>query len=84
MSQEYNNILKHALELPQSEFFALVQVLLGKVQDKIEDNTGVTRMPWETNELFTELDKRMEEIQSGNIEAVPGAEIMARLKKRMT
>lgn len=84
MSQEYNNILKHALELPQSEFFALVQALLGKVQDKIEDNTGVTRMPWETNELFTELDKRMEEIQSGKIEAVPGAEIMARLKKRMT
>ena len=83
MSKEYKHILESALELPQNEFFALVQALLGKVQDKISSETGVSRMPWETDELFRELDRRVEEIRSGKVKAVPGEEVMAKLKKRM-
>ncbi len=83
MSKEYKNILESALALPQEEFFALVQALLGKVQDKIGSETGVSRMPWETDELFQELDRRVEEVRSGKVKAVPGEEVMAKLKKRM-
>ncbi|MFK7926255.1 MAG: addiction module protein [Bacteroidia bacterium] len=83
MSKEYKNILESALALPQNEFFALVQALLGKVQDKIGSETGASHMPWETDELFQELDRRVEEIRSGKVKAVPGEEVMAKLKKRM-
>ncbi|MEO1217603.1 MAG: addiction module protein [Bacteroidota bacterium] len=83
MSKEYQHILESALALPQNEFFALVQALLGKVQDKIDKESGVSRMPWETEELFEELDRRVEEIRSGKVKAVPGEEVMAKLKKRM-
>lgn len=83
MSKEYKHILESALALPQNEFFALVQALLGKVQDKIDSETGVSRMPWETEELFQELNRRVEEIRSGKVKSVPGEEVMAKLKKRM-
>ncbi|MEM7655225.1 MAG: addiction module protein [Bacteroidota bacterium] len=83
MSKEYQHILEGALALPQDEFFALVQALLGKVQDKIGSETEASRMPWETAELFQELDRRVEEIHSGKVHAVPGEEVMAKLKKRM-
>lgn len=83
MSKEYKQILESALELPQNEFFALVQALLGKVQDKISSETGVSHLPWETEELFKELDRRVEEIRSGKVNAIPGEEVMAKLKKRM-
>lgn len=83
MSKEYQHILESALALPQNEFFALVQALLGKVQDKIGKESGVSPMSWETEELFQELDRRVEEIRSGKVKAVPGEEVMAKLKKRM-
>jgi putative addiction module component (TIGR02574 family) len=83
MRKEYKHILERALALPQNEFFALVQALLGKVQDKIERETGVSRIPWETDEIFQELDRRVEEIRSGKVQAVAGEEVMAKLKKRM-
>ena len=83
MSKEYKNILESALALPQNEFFALVQALLDKVQDKIGAETGVSRMPWETDELFQELDRRVEEIRSGTIKAAPREDVMKKLKKRM-
>jgi putative addiction module component (TIGR02574 family) len=82
MSKEYKDILESALALPQNEFFALVQALLGKVQDKISAETGVARMPWETDELFQELDRRAEEIRSGKVKPIPGDEVMEKLKKR--
>ena len=83
MSKEYKHILESALALPQQEFFALVQALLGKVQEEIGNETGISRMPWETDELLQELDLRVEEIRSGKVKAVPGEEVMAKLKKRM-
>lgn len=83
MSEAYKHILENALSLPQDEFFALVQALLDKVQDKIDTENGGSRMPWEADELFQELDRRVEEIRAGKVKAVPGEEVMAKLKKRM-
>jgi putative addiction module component (TIGR02574 family) len=83
MSKEYKHILESALALPQNEFFALVQALLSKAQDKISQETGVSQFPWETEEFFKELDHRVEEVRSGKVKAIPGEEVMAKLKKRI-
>ena len=83
MSKEYKHILESALALPQNEFFALVQALLSKAQDKISMETGVSQFTWETEEFFKELDRRVEEVRSGKVKAVPGEDVMAKLKKRI-
>ena len=83
MSKEYKHILESALALPQNEFFALVQALLSKAQDKISMETGVSQFTWETEECFKELDRRVEEVRSGKVKAVPGEDVMAKLKKRI-
>ncbi|MCB0839436.1 MAG: hypothetical protein KDE26_14530 [Bacteroidetes bacterium] len=83
MSKEYKHILESALALPQNEFFALVQALLSKAQDKISMETGVSQFTWETEEFFKELDHRVEEVRSGKVKAVPGEDVMAKLKKRI-
>lgn len=82
MSKEYQQVLESALALPQSEFFALVQILLGKVQDRIEGETAESALPWETDDLLLELDRRVEEVRSGKVKAIPGDKVMERLKKR--
>ncbi len=82
MSKEYQQVLESALALPQSEFFALVQILLGKVQDRIEGETAESDVPWETDDLLLELDRRVEEVRSGKVKAIPGDKVMERLKKR--
>ncbi len=84
MSKQYEHILESALALPQNEFFALIQALLGKAQDKMTHQTGDSRLPWETDDFFRELDRRVDDIRSGKVNAVPGAEVMAKLKKRMS
>ena len=38
-------------------------------------------MPWETDEFFEMLERRSKEVQSGQIEPIPGDEVMARLRK---
>ena len=83
MSKEYKQILENALALPQNEFLALVQALLGKVQDRISAESEDSLMPWESKEFFQELDKRVEEVRSGRVKPIPGEEVMERLKKRM-
>ncbi|MEO1414814.1 MAG: addiction module protein [Bacteroidota bacterium] len=71
MSKEYQHILARAMSLPQNEFFALVQALLEKVQDKIGQETGISPMPLEDQELFAELDRRVEEIRTGKVKPIP-------------
>lgn len=83
MSNEYKQILESALALPQEEFFALVQALLGKVQDRIQQEAKPATMPWESEELLRELDRRVEEIRSGKLASIPGEEVMKQLKNRM-
>jgi len=80
MSKEYQHILESAMSLPQNEFFALVQALLNKVQDRIGQETGISG---EDKELFAELDRRVEEVRTGNIKPIPGGEVMDKLRKRM-
>jgi putative addiction module component (TIGR02574 family) len=82
MSKEYQHILEGVLALPKGERFALIQAVLAKMKDEFVDESAAERMPWETDELFAELDRRVEEIRSGKVKAVPGEEVMAKLKQR--
>lgn len=70
------------MALPKGERFALIQAVLAKMKDEFVDESVAERMPWETDELFAELDRRVEEIRSGKVKAVPGEEVMAKLKQR--
>jgi len=80
MSKEYQQILEQALALPQKEFYALAQAILAKIQ---QDMAGKTeRLPWETDELFQELDRRVEEVRSGKVQAISDKTVMSKLKKR--
>lgn len=82
MSKEYQQDLESALSLPQREFIALIQIVLGKVHDRIEGETAESTLPWETDDLLLELDRRVEEVRSGKVKAIAGDEVMERLKKR--
>ena len=85
MSKEYQHILEGAMTLPRNELFALVQAILGKIQhdiDMIPQSEG-SKMPWETDAFFEELDRRVEDIRSGKVKPIPGPEVMAKLKKRI-
>lgn len=84
MSKEYQQILENALSLPQKEFFALVQALLGKVQEKIWEESGSPRLSWESEEFFRELDRRVAEVRSGKVKPIPGKDVRDKLQKRMS
>lgn len=82
MSKEYQYILDGVMALPKSERFTLIQAVLAKMKDEFVENTVGERLPWETDELFAELDRRVAEIRSGKVKAIPGENVMNRLKER--
>lgn len=84
MSKEYQQILNGAMTLPQGEQFALVQALLSRIKESVEITDEGTRMPWETDQFFKELDRRVDDVRSGKVKAIPGEEVMEKLKKRMS
>lgn len=84
MSKEYQHILEGALTLPRNELFALMQAILAKIQDdtNLMNETQDIKMFWEIDDLFRELDRRVEEVRSGKVKPIPGNEVMTKLKKR--
>ena len=83
MSKEYMHILKSAMTLPRKEQFALIQAILQRIEDTEATHNPSERAPWETEDFFRELDRRVEEIRSGKVKPIPGEEVMAKLKKRI-
>jgi putative addiction module component (TIGR02574 family) len=83
MSQEYQHILENAMSLPRNERFALVQAILSQIKGEVVEEQEEEALPWETDALFRDLDRRMEELRSGRVKAIPGDEVMAKLRKRI-
>lgn len=81
MSQEYQHILEGAMSLPRNERFALVQAILSQIKGEVVEEHD--KLPWETDALFRDLDHRMEELRSGKVKAIPGEEVMAKLRRRI-
>ena len=65
--------------LNEAQQYQLALDILQKYQPGI-DASQEGRMPWETDEFISMLDRRSEEIRSGKVNPVPGEEVMARLK----
>ncbi|MEZ4685102.1 MAG: addiction module protein [Bacteroidia bacterium] len=83
MSKEYQKVLSGAIALSPSERFSLMRAMLALVeQENVNSNPVEAVLPWETQELFSELDNRLEELQSGKVKAVPGQVIVDKLRTR--
>lgn len=71
--------LEIALELSADDRVALATALLESVfVDGPEDDPAETEAAWEE-----ELKRRMEDLDSGRVEAIPAEEVVARVRARL-
>jgi len=82
MSKEFQHILEGVLSLPAGERYALIQAVLAQLKEEFSEKDPTDRMPWETDALFAELDRRAEDIRSGKVQAIPGEDVMDKLRGR--
>jgi putative addiction module component (TIGR02574 family) len=83
MSQIYQQILEQAKTLSRQERFALVQAILAQIEGEVATAPEAAASSEETDALLHTLERRMADLRTGRMQAVPGEAVMAKLRKRL-
>ena len=78
MSRPLERLEAEALELPLQERALLAQRLLASLDDEPEEDPGEVERAWEV-----EIERRLAEYRAGRMEAVPAAEVLARIRDHL-